>query len=238
MKENCAEVIGDGIGDDDGICGMTGSHKEVCVEICDLPLSDQDDDNFDEEAAADMETALMDAEHVMAETNERLAVALASYAQAKRDREARSASGSACVHILQGIRLGTKAYLTLSADATSMAYDMLDSGCNQDVVGNNCSSAGVALAVAKGVAQMVKDGFDLAELILSEASIDESFFCMEETSTDIAQLQEQAGQTEEKLDEIDRKVDALNARFDEILELLRTPPGRREGFPTKSRAGR
>jgi hypothetical protein len=47
VKETCAEVIGDQIGNDDGICRERGQ------EICDQPLNDQDDDNFDEEATAD-----------------------------------------------------------------------------------------------------------------------------------------------------------------------------------------
>ncbi len=37
MGETCAEVIGDGIGDDDGECfpGQGGPKREICAEICD-----------------------------------------------------------------------------------------------------------------------------------------------------------------------------------------------------------
>ena len=48
MGETCSEVIGDGIGNDDGECSpRQGAKREVCVELCDAEALNSDE-NFDE----------------------------------------------------------------------------------------------------------------------------------------------------------------------------------------------
>ncbi len=261
IKETCAEVLGDGIGDNDGICKTTGNPKEVCVEICESPSNDQDDDNFDDEAAADMEQSLEHAESALAETNQKVAAGLRAFAHAKEALASSSGSGDNCSEILTGVRDVVTLALSLVTDVLSAAYDMFDSGCNQDIVGNNCSAGGVVLAAAKGIAQIIKDGWTYTDDVLTQAGFDKSLQCQEQTAaqqsdikatadrtevqldvTDgrvgvidgkVDALQVTVGETSDKVEEIERKIDALNARLSEVIDLLNTPQGRQPDFPKK-----
>ena len=54
--EDCAEVIGDGIGNDDGICHpKNGKKREVCAQICDDEASLQDEENIDKDLSTELE---------------------------------------------------------------------------------------------------------------------------------------------------------------------------------------
>ena len=54
--EDCAEVIGDSVGNDDGICSpLKGKKREVCVQLCDEEATLQDEANVDDELAAELE---------------------------------------------------------------------------------------------------------------------------------------------------------------------------------------
>ena len=52
--EDCEEVLGDQIGNDDGICRpRNGNNREVCVEICDFSAVNANPENFDDDPNAD-----------------------------------------------------------------------------------------------------------------------------------------------------------------------------------------
>jgi len=70
----CAEVINDGIGNDDGVCdpkGKTGRFKEACIEICDpdLILEEDDETNIDRGKADDVEESIADLTSVLDQAN-------------------------------------------------------------------------------------------------------------------------------------------------------------------------
>ena len=63
-------MLGDGIGDDDGVCRMHGANREVCVQVCQQPLA-TDDDNYDPNIARETEQGLAEAEAALVDaTNE------------------------------------------------------------------------------------------------------------------------------------------------------------------------
>jgi hypothetical protein len=58
-REACEEIIGDGIGDDDGICVTRGMNHEDCVVVCDSEMAGSNNE-IDEESVADTEQELED----------------------------------------------------------------------------------------------------------------------------------------------------------------------------------
>ena len=59
----CAEVLNDGIGDDDGICENQGKFHEACVQLCetDAIMTEGSETNVDADRAAEMDRALTSA---------------------------------------------------------------------------------------------------------------------------------------------------------------------------------
>jgi len=76
----CAEVLDDGIGDDDGICESKGKFDEACVEDCDvdLTMAAGKEDNVHQGKRADLEQSLDDMTGVLDEANGRLKTHLAA----------------------------------------------------------------------------------------------------------------------------------------------------------------
>jgi hypothetical protein len=77
-KGGCAEVLNDGIGDDDGVCETKGKFDEKCIELCDvdLTLAQGDETNVDRGKAEDVEQSLEDATAVVEDASLEVAAAL------------------------------------------------------------------------------------------------------------------------------------------------------------------
>lgn len=69
--EPCAEVLNDGIGDENGICTDKGKYKETCVQICDpdLILAEGNESNVEPDKEREVEQSLSDATAVLDQTN-------------------------------------------------------------------------------------------------------------------------------------------------------------------------
>jgi len=233
VKETCAEVIGDQIGNDDGVC----RGKEACVEICDQPSNDQDDDNFDEDATADLEQALDDAEKTMAEANQQMAASLRLLALSKRVVET-TAQTDDCLELLQGTRLVNSTALGIMGQATATLtgiHNQCDSAANQDVLGNNGSIVCVVTATLAAISELVEVTAKAIDDDVTGMRFDASMACMMQMDVELKDALAQLGDVSAELEELQDKVDALtdlvNRRFDEVVGLLKTPQGRRSGFP-------
>jgi hypothetical protein len=116
--------------------------------------------------------------------------------------------------------------------ATSCSiHNQCDSAANQDVLGNNGSIVCVVTATLAAIADIVEVTAKALDDDVTGLRFDASMGCMMQMDVEIKALQAQAGRTEEKLGEVDRKVDAIQARLNEVVDLLNTPQGRRPGFP-------
>lgn len=243
-KELCAEVMGDGIGDDDGVCEQTGNMKEVCVEICESPLSDEDDDNFDDGIAMDYQTGLEDLESVLLEANNGLAMALAARAEARQLRVAGVVAGDVCLQTYPWVTV-VRFALVEAKDVAESAGDVCDATCGNTAAGFNCK---VTCNAPNAAVFIVKTALNLAELadrVAERAGVALQYDCQGATSMTVDRIDARGMDTEMKIDQIkaavialdrkvvllDGKVDDLGDRLSEVLELLRTPPGRRSGFP-------
>lgn len=101
----------------------------------------------------------------------------------------------------------------------------------QDAAGFNASTAETPFSVAAGVSKIIEEslgfveqGFTVAALIASRVQDFAQAECLGEVQDGIVALTAIANANGEAIARIDSKVD-------EVLEQLRTPPGRREGFP-------
>jgi hypothetical protein len=112
----------------------------------------------------------------------------------------------------------------------------------QDVAGFNGSSAETPFSVAAGVSKIVEQALGFIEQGLKVAAVIAGRIqdfaqaqCLQNVQTQVAAVQESADETSAQLTALEAKVDSLSVRLDEVLQLLRTPPGRREGYPIRSR---
>ncbi len=124
----------------------------------------------------------------------------------------------------------------------------------QTVAGFNASTAETPFSVAAGISKIVEQvvgtieqGLKVGAAIAGRVQDFAQAQCLQRVQTQVSVLQQSADDTgtqldvtNAKLDEaqaelvaLEAKVDALDALLDQVLELLRTPPGRRDGFPQK-----
>lgn len=239
-KETCAEVIGDGIGNDDGLCETTGNRKEACVEVCDTSSNDQDDDNFDEEAAGDVEIAMLDLESSLSDTNKQLAAAIKAYNRAKERALTGTVDSDACLEEPWGWATLVTAALVDSKTVAEYVFDVCSTVCGNDVAGFNCKAGCAGPATAKFILAMLVNLSDQIEEVLTKDGYTIQYSCQSQTSAAVGDvsmsvdaLSETAGNTEEAVNDLKEKVDALDVRLTEVIELLNTPPGQRPEFPKK-----
>ena len=110
-----------------------------------------------------------------------------------------------------------------ASNATAMAYNSCDSGCNQDAFGFNCSAVCIVLAVASGIVDTISDACELQDDTVTAEQVDAACECLNQMGDEISGLKEQLGDLS----------DVLEERFDEVVELLNTPQGQRPEFPVK-----
>ena len=228
MKETCAEVIGDGVGDDDGICQT--NRKEVCVEVCDSPVNDEDDDNFDDATTADVEMAFTDLESALVDTNREMSAAVKAHAEARLASQISPAGDNTCLQVGPWSTIVTAA-LVQSKTVSEYAFDLCSALCGNDLAGFNCFAACSGPATAKFILGLLVNLSNQLEEVARKDGYEIQYSCQGATSNKVDSLNVKAGNTDGKVDELQRKVDALNVRIDEIKELLNTPQGRRPDFP-------
>jgi hypothetical protein len=110
----------------------------------------------------------------------------------------------------------------------------------QDAAGFNASTAETPFSVAAGISKIVEQSFGFVEQGLKVSALIAAHIqefaqaqCLEQVQTGVADLKELGNETNDAIAALETKVDDLNARMVEVLIMLNTPQGRREGFPTK-----
>jgi hypothetical protein len=219
-NETCEEIIGDQLGNDDGLCSPTnGKKKEECVQLCDTAAVADNEDNFDAERSDDIESTIIEATEATEASNVRMAEAVALMRMMDLLR-AESESTGPC-EMLPGNRTPLPDGLRYSVVAARGVANIHDKFCNQDVAGFNGASA---CAVFEGILYTVEQVFvaiDDKNADVTTETIDLTRECVQQISADVAE-------TKAEILEVKRLVKKTN-------RLLRTPQGRREGFPEKSR---
>lgn len=218
-KESCEEVIGDQLGDDDGLCWRRdGKKKEACVQLCDSEALSANEDNFDGERSEDIELAISEA----TEATEAAAASLAQAAGVLRTMELlrASAQGVDACTILPGTRTPLPDGLRYSVVAARGVANVSDKFCNQDAMGFNGASACAVFETILYTVEQVLEAIDDKNNEVTTQTIDLTRDCVEQIAKDV-------GETKAEVLEVKRLVK-------KTIRLLRTPQGRREGFPDKS----
>jgi len=186
--EDCAEVIGDQIGNDDGVCKpMNGKNREACVEICDADAVNGNPANFDDDPAVDsrgrdLEESLDDLTDRYQEANDILQQE-ALRRQAIPESVQAQGPGSACDTILaQRPSNSLRLKLDAVADGARVGADIADKFCNQDAAGFNAAiPCAVGEAIAGG-ARIIADAFKFEDDSIESDTIDTTYACLQETA--------------------------------------------------------
>jgi hypothetical protein len=249
-NEDCEEVIGDGIGDDDGICKMKGANREVCVQVCQQPLL-TDDDNYDPNVAVDTEQGLDELELALRDATGEIATASilmrVAYAKIPAGRAPTDCElyqfdlfpGPASLQAAQVVK-----------NASGAAFNGCSVGCNQDAFGWNCEAACLALAIVDGIANAVNDGFTVTDGNNGGAQLDRVARCTTQLDTQVRAISSTVDGNQASLDEVNVRLNevsaqleaitaqinalagAMSLRFDHVDEQLCTPQGQRACFPS------
>ncbi|HEX5042272.1 MAG TPA: hypothetical protein VFV75_05170 [Candidatus Polarisedimenticolaceae bacterium] len=243
--EDCEEVIGDDIGDDDGICKLRGNNREVCVTVCQQPLP-SDEDEYDpdftvetEKGLDELEVALNDATEEVRKSTRRM---LAMFAARPTGQPL-----TACEQY-QFDQFPGYAFMQVSQvvkNISNAATDGCGVVCDQDAFGWNCKGACLVFVIVDGIVNSVYDGFALKDDDNGSNQLDAVARCTTELSADIASVSGAVGGTQASLDEVNLRLDAIEAslaaldasmrqRFDGVDLQLCTPQGQRTCFPAQS----
>ncbi len=225
--EMCEEIVGDGIGDEDGKCEWKFcGKKELCVENCDEDAVDEVGDNYDMEAADDIEGSIDDVTNILDDASFMLEVRsqqMAVMAAIKQAVDPNDKCALLPVARQRSHTYGELQAMLAAANVATMAYNSCDSGCNQDAFGFNCSAVCIVLAVASGIVDTISDACELQDDTVTAEQVDAACECLNQMGDEISGLKEQLGDLSDMVEE----------RFNEVVELLNTPQGQRPEFPVK-----
>jgi hypothetical protein len=231
-KGGCAEVLNDGIGDDDGICEDKGKYAEACIQLCgtDALMAAGDETNVDQGRAAEMEQALVDATGIVDESQ----AAVTSFIQA------RAGSAAAATSCDQGTMEPCPYLECLLGQSRSSSADTIE----------QLATASVSLQAITDLCRDVSD--QSIPIPLVGGSLDVYIVCLPlglaaNTVTTISSLIEVVddSETDERLDatalcakDMGSTIDDVKKLVDATLLLLQQPRGTRAGFPVKSAKGK
>ena len=226
-KGGCAELLDDGVGDDDGICdpkGQSGQFRETCLEDCgkDATLGEDKEINVDGEKAQEVEQAIVDMTDTLDETTEGLAELIAVRQNVAAPVLFCDRNAPPCEYLDCLIALGRSSsgeYITNLATAAASAGVLLET-CrdvgNQTIpipfVGGSFDSAIACLPIglaANGVL-LTATAVELRDDLETAERVDAIGGCAQSTGGEIGEAR---------------------ALAQEIIDLLRMPPGRRLGYP-------
>jgi hypothetical protein len=220
-KEDCAEVIGDGIGDDDGICSpLKGKKREVCVQICDEEAVLQDESNVDDEKAAELEGIYDNLVEHSKEVNDGLPQAGALILATS----ATSDPNDPCAIDAQGLSRTTALLRSLARGAAVGARggaDISERLCDQVVFGFNCAACCAPGEAIAGGLQAASTSIEMIEETINSATIDAALTC-------VAAMKQTAGDNNAMLLQIQAGLGQAQFEQAEIIHLLKTPLGQRK----------
>ena len=184
--EDCQEVLGDQIGDDDGICRpRNGMNREVCVEICDADAVNADPNNFDDDPTADstgrdLEESLDDL------TDQYEGINLMMLGESSPVAEASSlasATGACAAAFRQRPSSVLLAVLVGAAEGARVAADVSERFCDQAAFGFSGSSVCAVVEGVAGAAMIIARAYEVEDSDIDSRTIDSIWACLKETST-------------------------------------------------------
>lgn len=111
--------------------------------------------------------------------------------------------------------------------------DIGKNGCQQDVLGNNVSTACIALDVLLGVQKGITALVTTIDGNYTSAKVDAIFDCVDTLKANSDGQAVQMDAIESKLDAVTNDVAELKVLLNDVKTQLSTPQGQRDGFPAK-----
>jgi hypothetical protein len=220
-KSGCAEVLDDGIGNDDGICdpkGTSGKFKEACIE--DLILVEDDETNVDRGKADDVEQSLDDATAVLDDANTSL----------MRFIEARRAAFQGAF-LCDPVTTPPCEYLKCLVEeersyAANEIEGVVGGAAAAKIITDACRDAAkwdvfVNASAICIVPALVEQGLHVAASVLE--------------SIDDAQTAERLDATGKCVQEMGGQIKEVKALVEQVILLLKQPQGQRPGFQGRRR---
>jgi hypothetical protein len=223
----CAEVLNDGIGDDDGICENQGKFHEACVQLCetDAIMTEGSETNVDADRAAEMDRALTSATALVEDADTKVKAFLAV-------RSGEVVTAAACDPAAMPPCVYLKCLLTENRTSTSdtiedLAFsavvlqgiadafrDLSDTTIPIPFTGGSIDARGAAipLGLAANAVHTIASLVEVIDDSETAARVDATARCAMDNS--------------DQLTVIDELATTANL-------LLRTPLGQRDGFPIK-----
>jgi len=224
-NETCAEVSGDGIGNDDGKCSpMKGKKREACVQICDEATM-QDEENVDADLAAEYEGVLDEVTGHTKEMNDALQEVAMSMASLSTSEDPLDP----CPLDTGGLsRINFLVYLLAKTAAVSArgATDIGERFCDSEAVAGCAACCAPAEAVAGGL-EAAWTAIELTESSINSATIDAALNC-------VAKLKKAADANTALLTDVENDLKEVEASQEMMIQLLSLPQGQRPAFPVSS----
>lgn len=184
--EDCEEVIGDQIGNDDGECKpRNGNNREVCVEICDADAINSNPDNFDDDPmidslGRDIEESLDDLTDQYESINTMM-LGQPSFQQSLAPSLA-TATGNCAAVIRQRPSSVLVAVMVGATEGARVAADVGERFCDQAAFGFSGSSVCAVVEGIAGAAKIISTAYVFEGADIDSTTIDSVFSCLKETS--------------------------------------------------------
>jgi hypothetical protein len=233
-NEDCVEVLDDGIGDDDGICQRTGkpSEREVCAQICDAEAINANPNNFDDDPSQDslgrdLEEQLSESTEQFAELNDTLESEMAVQASFHLSL----ANGDPCAAIFES-RPSFEASLIASQLAVTLRgiAGQAQPVCQFDISGFNGAIACVITETIAAIAEVIDDSIGMLDEKIDSDTIDASYACLGDLNASVGETNDALTDIMSELDDVQNDLDLLQKQIAVTNQLLVTPQGQREGF--------
>jgi hypothetical protein len=225
--ELCAEVKGDGIGNDDGICSpMKGKKREVCAQICDEEAILQSESNMDTNTAAEIESTYDNMTDHVQELSDTIAAAPSALPTAGLQ----AASQNPCAFDPKPSRTSDSVYKAAkwATMGSRSAADVLERFCDQTFTSVFFTwTFGAACVVAETIAAGTNEWLDILdtkEAILDAEVVDSTLSCARQTM-------EAVDDGTARIQAVQDGVARLKAKQATIVQLIKTPPGKRPDYP-------
>jgi hypothetical protein len=233
-NEACVEVSGDGIGDDDGVCRVKGkpSEREICAQICDAEAVNSNPDNFDDDPTVDslgrdLEEQLDESATQFEELNNTLASEMA----AQDAFRSFVASGDECAAIFEA-RPSFEASVLASQLAVTLrgVAGQAAPVCQFDISGFNGAIACVVTETIAAISEVVANGISLLDEEIDSDTIDATYKCLGDLNASVGEANEELSKVTEMLSSLESQLNILQEQTAETNRLLLEPQGQRDGF--------
>lgn len=215
-QNGCAEILNDGIGDDDGVCEVKGKYDEACIEVCDVDVTMAvgDETNVDRGKADEVEQALEDATDVVDEAGAAIATLIKAHRASAKD--ACDRNNMAACEYLGCLMSNERKYTANEIEGTvggAIAAKLIADSCRDAAKWDVFTNYSAVCAIPG----LIQSGLQIAAVVLEVK--------------DDSQTSERIDAIGECMQETSGQVQAMKANLHKVIYFLKTPPGKRGGYP-------